>query len=138
MIRRHLCRFCLNTAPQTNSILSFQRIKHTFDITDWCSAITLVAALVAPLIALAELICNSYRRSNGCSWLRLCLAELKTAMRSRESPETVIGQAAAVAASPCLRPLSPDKADLPAGEDSVRERLLYRKVEEDRFENSRL
>jgi hypothetical protein len=59
-------------------------------------------------------------------------------MRSREGPETANGQAAAVAASPCLRPLSPDKGDLPAGEDSVRERLLYRKVEEDRFENSRL
>ena len=106
----------------------------------------MLAALLAALLSLAELAAFSYRqrrRSSG-SWLRLCLAELKTAMRSNReisSPVATAGPPTPVAMSPLRSPPVDKigyKEEAGAGEDSVRERLLYRKVEEDRVENSRL
>jgi hypothetical protein len=108
-----------------------------------------VAAAVGPLVALLELGYSSYRhRHSDGSWLRRCLTELKTALRAREISTPADyresgGPAATAAGQAGLRspqlPPTTDKTDYQsAGEDSVRERLLYRKVEEDRLENSRL
>jgi hypothetical protein len=105
-------------------------------------AASVLAAILGPLLSLAELATFSYRhrrRSSG-SWLRFCLAELKAAMRSREisSPAATVAPpspGAGVSQQPAEKAASFKEEET---EDSVRERLLFRKVEEDRFENSRL